>query len=101
MKCEGSVGRVHVDEAQLWVEVTTEEIEITHVAVHVMHLIYSRHHTQNKSCFSQTHRAVILRSRLLHSYKHDRHTALHCRKKPKHSKAQSTMPTSRDVRDKP
>ena len=24
-----------------------------------------------------------------------------CRKKPKHSKAQSTMPTSRDVRDKP
>ena len=24
-----------------------------------------------------------------------------CHKKPKHSKAQSTMPTSRDVRDKP
>ena len=24
-----------------------------------------------------------------------------CRKKPKHSKTQSTMPTSRDVRDKP
>jgi len=24
-----------------------------------------------------------------------------CRKKPKHSKAQSTMPASRDVRDKP
>ena len=24
-----------------------------------------------------------------------------CRKKPKHSKAQSTMPTSRDIRDKP
>jgi len=24
-----------------------------------------------------------------------------CRKKPKHSKAQSTMPTYRDVRDKP
>ena len=26
---------------------------------------------------------------------------LFCRKKPKHSKAQSTMPTSHDVRDKP
>ena len=34
---------------------------------------------------------------------HDRLTTLltDCRKKPKHSKAQSTMPTSRDVRDIP
>ena len=30
-----------------------------------------------------------------------RPSVLRCRKKPKHSKAQSTMPTSSDVRDKP
>jgi len=47
VKGSGRVSCVHVYEAQLWVEVTSEEVEITHVAIDVVHLICSRRHITN------------------------------------------------------
>ena len=42
VKSHCSVGRIHVNEAQLRVEVASKEIEISHVAVDVVHLICGR-----------------------------------------------------------
>ena len=50
MKRRCGVCGVHVDEAQLRVEVAPEEVEISHVAVDVVHLIYSGHVNAEQSC---------------------------------------------------
>jgi len=41
MKSHCSVCRVHVHQAQLWVEVASKEIEITHIAIDIVHLVCS------------------------------------------------------------
>ena len=50
MKRRCGVCGVHVDEAELRVEVASEEVEISHVAVDVVHLIYSGHVNTEQSC---------------------------------------------------